>query len=580
MSGAKGRSGGDQKASWRGTWRRGRQSGAPSAQPHRADVNRRAVAKPRTRLVIVGIGFMFAAVAGQLVRLAATPRPEIVASLTEPMAKSFARPDIVDRAGRLLATDIEMPSLYADPLLVRGVDDVAERLSLALPELNAGDLRRTLSDRNRRFIWLRRGLPPKVAQDIHNLGLPGLDFRTELRRAYPLERLAGHLLGSVNIDNRGSGGIERTIDETVGVEPAHGGTPSTGMPVRLTIDLGVQHTLEDELTAAMGRYEAKGVAGLVMDVRTGEMLAAASLPGVDPARSGEILDPSRLDKIQGATYELGSIFKIQTVAMALDGGRVKPDTVIDVTQPLTAGRFTIKDLHAAGRPLTVSEVFLHSSNVGAGLLALGEGPERQKAFLESLGLMSPMRTEVGPVAAPQLPPKFGRVEQITVSYGHGIAVAPIQFAAATAALLNGGTTVTPTYLSGRAPPPEAGRRVISADTSRAMGVLLRRNVAEQGGTGRRADVPGFRVGGKTGTAEMPGRGGYQEKAVVSSFLAAFPMDAPKYLVLILIFEPKGTADTAGEVLAGRNAAPTAGRVIARIAPQLGIRPDGTVASLD
>lgn len=562
----------------RAIWRKRR--ARPAEAAHRPDANRPAVVKPRTRLVIVAIGLLFTSVAVQLVRLAATPRPEVVGALTETISKSFVRPDIVDRAGRLIATDIEMPSLFADPALVRGVDDVAERLSGVLGDLDPAELRRILSDRNRRFVWLRRGLAPRLAQQIHDLGLPGLDFRTELRRAYPLERLAGHVIGSVNLDNRGVGGIERAIDDIGGVEAAHGTAASSGMPVRLTFDLGVQHALEDELTSAMTRYEAKGAAGLVMDINTGEMLATSSLPSVDPSRPNEILDPARLDKIQGSTFELGSIFKIQTVAMALDGGKVQPDTIIDVTQPLTAGRFTIKDVHAAGRPLTVSEVFLHSSNVGAGLLALGEGPERQKAFLESLGLMRDLRTEAGPVAAPQLPPKFGRVEQITVSYGHGIAVAPIQFAAATAAILNGGKPVTPTYLAGRKLADEPGKPLISPATSQAMRVLLRRNVAERGGTGRRADVPGFRVGGKTGTAEMPGKGGYRAKSVVSSFLAAFPMDAPKYLVLILIFEPNGNEESAGEVLAGRNAAPTAGRVIGRIAPLLGVRPEGNVASLD
>lgn len=565
-------------ANLRAIWRKRRARSAEAA--HRPDANRPAVVKPRTRLVIVAIGLLFTSVAMQLVRLAATPRPEVVGALTETISKSFVRPDIVDRAGRLIATDIEMPSLFADPALVRGVDDVAERLSGVLGDLDQAELRRILSDRNRRFVWLRRGLAPRLAQQIHDLGLPGLDFRTELRRAYPLERLAGHVIGSVNLDNRGVGGLERAIDDIGGVEAAHGNAASSGMPVRLTLDLGVQHALEDELASAMTRYESKGAAGLVMDINTGEMLAASSLPSVDPSRPNEILDPARLDKIQGSTFELGSIFKIQTVAMALDGGKVQPDTIIDVTQPLTAGRFTIKDVHAAGRPLTVSEVFLHSSNVGAGLLALGEGPERQKAFLESLGLMRDLRTEAGPVASPQLPPKFGRVEQITVSYGHGIAVAPIQYAAATAAILNGGKPVTPTYLAGRKAADEPGKPLISEATSQAMRVLLRRNVAERGGTGRRADVPGFRVGGKTGTAEMPGKGGYRAKSVVSSFLAAFPMDAPKYLVLIMIFEPNGNEESAGEVLAGRNAAPTAGRVIGRIAPLLGVRPDGNVASLE
>lgn len=531
----------------------------------------------RTRLVMLGMAALFASVAGQLARLAATAGPEMVVTLNEPIARTYVRPDILDRGGRLLATDIEMPSLYADPSLVQGIDDVAEQLGTVLPDLNQADLRRQLSDRNKRFIWLRRGVSPKLAQHIHDLGLPGLEFRTELRRAYPLERLAGHVLGSVNIDNKGASGVERAIDETIGVETTIGAPANAGLPVKLTLDLGVQHALEDELEAAMTRYESKGAAGLVMDVRTGEMLASVSLPGVDPARASEVLDRGRIDKIQGGAYELGSVFKILTVAMALDGGRAKVDTVLDVTKPLTAGPFTIKDLHAVGRPLTVSEVFIHSSNVGSGMLALAEGPERQKAFLEKLGLLREMRTEAGPVSAPQLPPRFGRAEQITIAYGHGLAVAPIQFAAATAAIINGGTTVMPTYFKREA--SGAAQRVVSEETSRSLCVLLRRNVAEREGTGRRADVAGYRVGGKTGTAEMPGRGGYQEKAVVASFLAAFPMDAPQYLVMVLIFEPKGTNDAGGEVLAGRNAAPTAGRVIGRIAPLLGVKPMSDVAQL-
>ena len=564
--------------------RRRRRDGSSGADTSRASQPPRSSKEPgagvRTRLVMVGLAVMFASVGGQLTRLAASGGPEMVATLTEPIARSYVRPDIHDRGGRLLATDIEMPSLYADPSLVQGLDDTVERLGAVLPDLDQRETRRLLSDRSRRFIWLRRGVPPRLAQEIHDLGLPGLDFRTELRRAYPLERLAGHVLGSVNVDNKGMSGIERAIDETVGVEATLGAPTSAGLPVALSLDLGVQHALEDELKAALARYDSKGAAGLVMDVTTGEMLAAASLPGVDPARPSEILDPARLDKIQGGTFELGSVFKIFTVAMALDSGSAKPDTVLDVTKPLTAGRFTIKDVHPKHRPLTVSEVFIHSSNVGSGMLALAEGPERQRAFLDRLGLTTAMRTEVGPVAAPQLPPKLGRAEQITVSYGHGIAVAPLQFAAATAAILNGGTAVTPTYFRAKAEAaPTPSRRVVSAETSRSLCVLLRRNVAEQAGTGRRADVPGYRVGGKTGTAEMPGRGGYQEKSVVSSFVAGFPMDEPKYLVLVLIFEPKGTDAAAGEVLAGRNAAPTAGRVIARIAPLLGVRPVHDVAQL-
>ena len=555
-----------------------RQTRKRDVPPATADARISATAGMRTRLVILAVMVTFTSITFQLARLAASGTGDMVATLTEQTPRSLARPDIVDRGGRLLATDVEMPSLYADPSLVRGIDNLTERLQTVLPDLDGAELRRILSDRNRRFAWIRRGLSPRLAQEVHDLGLPSLAFRTELRRAYPLERLGGHVLGAVNVDNRGAAGVERFIDEGLNVDPQHGRAFNAGLPVRLTIDLGVQHALEEELKSAMSRYEAKGAAGLVMDVRTGEMVASSSLPGLHPSSPAELMDPERRDKIQGGTYELGSIFKIVTVAMGLEGGKTKLDTVFDVTKPLTASRFTIRDVHPAGRPLTTSEILIRSSNVGSGLIALQEGPEKQQAFLDKLGLTTTIRTEVGPVAPPQLPPKLGRVEQITVSYGHGLAVAPIQFAAAVASLINGGTAVTPTFISGHAGSADP-LRVVQPETSRDLNVLLRRTVSEPNGTGRRAEVPGYRVGGKTGTAELPGRGGYQKKAVISSFLGAFPMDDPQYLTLILLFEPSGTEETGGEILAGRNAAPTAGRLISRIAPLLGVKPERDVALL-
>ena len=532
----------------------------------------------RALIVTLGVGLAFAAVAAQLVRLSLRGEGAIAVTVSEPVAQSFARPDIVDRNGRLLATDVEMPSLFADPALVLDRDEVAEKLLAVFPDLDTQELARALSDRSRRFVWIRRGLPPKIAQQVHDLGLPGLAFRSELRRAYPAGRLAGHVLGQVNIDNKGVAGIERHIDEAIGVEAVHGATLSGAAPVRLALDMGVEHGLEEELAGAMRRFEARGAAGLIMDVATGEVLAAASLPGVDPSRAGEALDESRLDKVAGGTFELGSIWKAVTIAMALEGGKTTLDTIVDVTAPLAAGRFTITDLHPPGRPLTVAEVFLHSSNVGAGYLALWAGAERLRAFLAKLGLTEPMRTELGPVAAPQLPERLERAEQITIAYGHGIAVAPVQFAAAAAALINGGELVRPTFLK-RQPDTTVERvRVVSGETSAKINELLRRNVTDPAGTGRRAEVAGYRVGGKTGTAEIPGRGGYRKTAVISSFLAAFPMDAPKYLVLVSLFEPKGTNESRGETRAGTNAAPTAARVIERIAPLLGVLPGGSVAA--
>ncbi len=524
----------------------------------------------RTLIAMLAVALAFFAVGAQLVRLALYGQGEISSSLNETVAQSFARPDIVDRNGRLLATDVEAYSLFADPARVIDRDEAVERLAAVFPDLDRNLLRKDLSDRSRRFVWVRRGLAPRTAQAVHELGLPGFDFRRELRRAYPANMLAGHVLGYVNIDNKGVAGIERYVDEVVGVESVQGATLAERPPVRLSLDIGVQHAVEAELADAVDRFKAKGAAGVVLDVTTGEVLASASLPAVDPAKPN--LDKDRNDKIAGSTFELGSVFKTLTVAMAIDQALVTPDTIIDVRKELAAGRFTIKDLHPLRRPLSVAEIFLHSSNVGAAMLALQAGPQRFEAFLRHMQLLDVMKTEAGNVAPPQTPQRWGEVETITGSYGHGIALAPLQFAAAAAAIVNGGRKVMPTFVKRPADAGSADIPLISATTSEKMRLLMRRNVAEPAGTGKRAEVRGYQVGGKTGTAELPGAGGYREKAVISSFLAAFPMDNPRYLVFVLLFEPQATQETGGEVLAARNAAPTAGRVISRIGPLLGMAP--------
>jgi cell division protein FtsI (penicillin-binding protein 3) len=530
----------------------------------------------RTLIATLAMALFFMAVGAQLVRLALMGVSESSISLNETVAQSFARPDIVDRNGRLLATDVEAYSLFADPARVIDRDEAVEKLAVVFPDLDTSALRKELSDRTRRFIWVKRGLPPRAAQAAHNLGIPGFDFRRELRRAYPGGKLAGHVLGYVNIDNKGVAGIERYVDEVVGVESVQGATLAERPPVRLSLDIGVQHAVEAELVDAVGRYKAQGAAGVVLDVTTGEVMASASLPGVDPAKPN--MDQDRLDKIAGSTFELGSVFKMLTVAMAIDQALATPETVIDTRHEITSGRFTIKDLHPLRRPLSVAEIFLHSSNVGAAKLALLAGPQRFQEFLRHMQLLDVMKTEAGAMPLPQVPQRWGEIETITASYGHGIAMAPLQFAAAAAAVINGGRKVTPTFVKKQADAGIAEIPLVSTTTSDKMRALMRRNVAEQAGTGKRAEVRGYEVGGKTGTAEMPGVGGYREKAVISSFLAAFPMDNPRYLVFVLLFEPTGTQETGGEVLASRNAAPTAGRVISRIGPLLGMLPTQAAAT--
>ena len=525
----------------------------------------------RARLVLCGVLLAFGLIGGQLVRLALRASPEIKVALAEPLARSWSRPDIVDRHGRLLATDVGMHSLYADPQLAQDVDEAMEKLATVLPGLDASELRKVLADKSRRFAWVARGLSPRQAQRVHALGLPGLAFRTELKRVYPQGALAGHMLGTVNTDNRGIAGIERMLDEAGRVEAVQGPARASGPAVRMSLDIGVQHALAEELKQACARYTASAAAGLVLDAGSGEILGAVSLPEVDPARPADWLDQAHTDKLTGGTFELGSIFKTLTIAMVLEAGMADLDKLYDVRQPLIAGPYVIKDLYPQGRPLTVREIFLHSSNVGAGMLALEAGAERQRAFLERMGLTEPMRTEAGPVATPLLPKHWGRIETITVGYGHGLAVAPVQFAVAVAALINGGVQVTPTLLA-RSGDAGAPQRLISAATSARLREIMRLNVTNAQGTGRHAEADGYRVGGKTGTAEMPGRGGYREKSVISSFAGAFPMDAPKYVVLVLLFEPHTGEGHGDKITAGLNAAPATARIVERIAPLLGVLP--------
>ena len=316
--------------------------------------------------------------------------------------------ELEHQPSHLIATDVVMQSLFADPSQLLGVDETLERLARVLPDVDTPALRDQLANRKRRFVWIRRALSPATAQQVLDLGLPGLAFRSEPRRSYPQGRLAGHLIGNVNVDNKGLSGIESHIDQIGGVERVVGEPRLSGREIRLTIDLGVQAAVEQELRQAIDDFDAKAASAVVLDVRTGAVRAAASLPGVDPADPVTAQDPANMDRLRNGTYELGSIFKALTVALAFEKKTVTPETVIDVRQPITIGRHEISDFHAAGRPLSVEEVFIHSSNVGAGMIALDLGAEAQRDFLARLGLLEPLKTEAGATAAPQVPKHWER----------------------------------------------------------------------------------------------------------------------------------------------------------------------------
>jgi len=522
---------------------------------------------------ILGLGF--SSVGVQLVRLGLAERAIGKTSISRPLAKTYARPDIVDRNGNIFATDVVMQSLFADPANLLSANETLATLNTVLPGIDTAHLRSVLANRKRRFVWLRRGLSPAMAQRIHDLGLPGLDFKSEPKRSYPQGRIAGHLIGHVNIDNKGTAGIEHYIDEHVGIEHVVATPQGRRRALHLTIDLPAQAALEAELAGAMRRYSSTAASGVVLDVDTGAVRAAASLPTADPGNPLEAQHLRFLDRLKRGTYELGSIFKTVTIAMALDNRKITTRTKFDVRQPIELSRrFTISDHQPADRPLSVTEIFVRSSNVGAGLIALKVGGAEQRRFLAKLGLLKAIKTDAGPTAAPLVPSSWGRSETVTIAYGHGLAVAPLQFAAAGAALVNGGHAVAPRFVkrsSSIATKRAPLRRVISARTSADIRRLMRLNVTSPIGSGRRADVEGYEVGGKTGTADRASTGGYDGDAVIASFFAVFPISKPRFVVLVTLHDPKPTGSSKKRS-ASLNAAPTAGRIIKRVAPLLGVVP--------
>jgi cell division protein FtsI (penicillin-binding protein 3) len=483
---------------------------------------------------------------------------------------AVSRPDIVDRNGLVLASDIRVYWLFADPAQILDADETVERLSRVLKGAELDGLREKLRSQSR-FVWVKRGLTPRDANAVHNLGLPGLYLLQEPQRVYPAGSTAVHVLGHTNVDNEGLAGIEKFIDSQPGIAAApadFGARPR----VKLSLDLRLQHAVHEELTSAQTIFQAKGIGSIVMDVTSGEVLAMAGLPDYDPNRREDALQKGLHNRFYYDAYELGSVFKSLTIAMGLDSGLVQPEQEIDVLTPLRIGRFTLRDHYARSRFVTIEDVFTRSSNTGAARIALQVGQAGQKAYLEKFGLLHPLTTELGPTARPLIPNPWRNINTITAAYGHGISVPPFAFATAAAALVNGGYRIEPTFLPrSRSEGRARAVKVLSPDTSAAMRRMFALNVEK--GTGKRAKVEGYRVGGKTGTAWKPGVGGYS-RDVITSFIAAFPMDDPQYLVLVVIDEPQA-AEQGQKTEAGYNAAPTAGNIIRRIGPMLGIAPART-----
>jgi cell division protein FtsI (penicillin-binding protein 3) len=525
----------------------------------------------RVRILMTMVVFfaIYGVIAGRLVWFGTQ---ELEEGGPGPSRVTASRPDIVDRNGEVLATDINTASLFAEPRRIVDADEALEKLLTVLPDLNIEQTyNRLKSDAG--FIWLRRQLTPRQEQAIMQLGIPGIGFRSEKRRFYPGGPTAAHIVGLVNVDNKGIAGMEKYVDDQGLADlQASGLAVARDLePVRLSIDLRVQHIVHDELERAMARYKAIAAGAVVLNARTGEVMAMASLPDFDPNNPYNAHEKDRLNRMSAGVYEMGSTFKGFTVAMALEKGTATLDSRFDATRPIQIARHTIRDFHGKGRVLTVPEVFIYSSNIGTARMAETVSVPDHREFFRYIGLLDRMTTELPEVARPTEPKVWKHINQITIAFGHGVATTPLQTAMSGAAMLNGGKLMQPTFLPRTEEQAnEVAEQVIKPSVSQMMRYLFRLNVEK--GSGKRGEVPGYFVGGKTGTAEKVVNGRYVSGKRFNAFLAGFPINDPDYIVLTIIDEPQPDKPGGGAT-AGINTAQMASDIIRRSAAMLGVKPD-------
>ncbi|MBE7219774.1 MAG: penicillin-binding protein 2 [Caulobacteraceae bacterium] len=527
----------------------------------RARAADRAVDDTRLRIFLVlclfAFGFMFVGLEAGKKALFSGIEPDDLA----PPPAALARADLVDRNGEILAVDLAHYGLYLDPREVWDAPETRAGLLRALPRLDPARLSKALAGHRREY--LAGGLTPAERERVHDLGLPGVDFEEESRRAYPLGATAGHYIGFADAGGKGLAGAERALDAQVRAAGAGGGQ------VQLAMDLRVQAALEDEMRRGMATYGPKAVMGVVTDLKTGEILALSSLPDFDPNDPGKS-DPAALtNHVAASDYEMGSTFKMFAFAEAVDSGRVGPNSTFDATT-LQIGPRVIHDHHKVNRALTLREIFDYSSNVGTAKMALAAGGANMERYFNAFGLLSPVKVELAETARPIRPRTWDENTVASAAFGNAIAVTPLNVAAGVGAIMNGGTYVPLTLLKRDPGAPIAGtHRAVSPQTSRMMLDFMRDNVVDPIGSGKKADAPGLRVGGKTGSNEKADHGKIDRDKLLTSFAAVFPTDGPldahRYLVLIVMDEPHATKETYGFALGGWNAAPVAGKVVDRIA---------------
>ncbi|GAA4164650.1 peptidoglycan D,D-transpeptidase FtsI family protein [Shinella granuli] len=542
------------------------------------NARRRKQARQRVAIMIAIFSAVYLVIGGRLLQYGLS-EPVLSASIGGNGHAIASRPNITDRNGELLATDLHMVSLYADPRRIVDADEVVEKLALVIPNLDWGDTHRKLRSPSA-FQWLRRQLTPRQQAEILALGLPGIGFRPEKRRFYPGGATASHIVGHVNVDNQGLAGMERYLDQQGLADLRAAGLTDDAhlAPVRLSIDLRVQNIVRNVVAKAMTDYEAEAAGAVILDVETGEVLAMASVPDYDPNAPSRTLADGSVDRdyekgwfnrISNATFEMGSTFKSFTLAMGLDAGKITLNSVVDASRPIRMGGFTIRDFRGKNRPLSIPEVFQYSSNIGTAAVADMVGIDGHQQFLTRLGLLSKLATEMPGVATPTQPRTWKKINSVTISFGHGVATTPLQTAVAAAALVNGGYLIPPTFLPRTKDEAQTlATRVLKEATSADMRFLYDWN--GQRGSGRNAQVDGFHVGGKTGTADKVINGRYAKNINFNAFVAAFPMDRPRYIVLSIIDAPR-TGENGGRTAAS-TAAPMIRAIIQRVAPLLGVKP--------
>ena len=527
-----------------------------------------AVNRAFLRFVIVAVLFLmaFTAIGVRLVYLTVGGEKDISSHVIYAKKEHPRRADIIDRNGALLATSLKTASLYVDQTLVNDPVQLASKLQEVLPQMPFEKLVEKLEGK-KRFVWVYRNLSPNQQYEVNAIGDPALAFRNEYKRMYPQGNMFSHIIGYTNIDGRGIAGMELAYDETL----------VTGdKELSLTIDYRLQHILRKELGAAIDEFSAKGGSGIIMDIKTGEVLSMVSLPDFDPYYPANARPEALFNNSTLGVFEMGSTFKLFSVALALETAGIRLKDSFDTTDPIKRGRFRIRDFHPEKRPLSIPEIFMYSSNIGSARLAMEIGNERMQNFFADLGFFSPVEFELPEIGRPLIPNPWREINTLTSSYGHGIAVTPLHLIRAGAAIINSGALPWP-YLVTKENEEKTRKlleraeiQVISPATSKKMRQMMELTILE--GTAKKAYVKGYRIGGKTGTAEKVTAKGYSRKKLLSSFIAAFPMDDPAYIILVIVDEPKGTKKSFGYATGGWVAAPVVAKVVKQMAPLVGLAP--------